>query len=810
MDRIIISFRQGISICNCTRAIEQAYVYGRQQIPLEQLVKESPYVQALTPEQRQKAYDLGLAAGKKKADQRQTNIDTTYNQAKDLLKQTGREKSGAYSAELAESVDVESLDEGQRAAYELAQQIAPAVQCNIICYQGSKGWGFYDHNTDTIHINVNAKWSGCSMMAFTLGHELVHRAAAGSPKQYRAFAKFLLEQYNKQGSDIHAMIREQMYWAEQSGNKLTRDQAFEEVVADACQRMLLDTDAGKKLAQWGARSQQNKSFLQKVKTIIEDLLKKLRGYFKNVDNDSLAAREFARIDKNAKQILADMFVDMSIVAGEKLSTIKAAGKLDQLNKNTATEGGRSYKIVAPFTDTSGVKYDSAVLLDTAFFDGLSPRNWGAKLRDFVRFRAKAEPVILPVEDENGTIQELVFADQKDRVRKTGGADHSVISELSSGTDNISKLAVIHIDEIVEVSEADVPYYTSQDPTENHGWLDKNGWLHRNAYVINSKNGNIYKLTFDIAKAADGRHILFATKGKIERVGSAKVGSLQSRGPKQNSNSSKTVPQTDLDVKRKNLEKAYAIDKENRSNKTQIGEDLSSRELLLNTVEGMVANDTEYKKLQEYRQKIKELDSTEEHLERLNEQLKQLYFGEGGRDYEMINKLEAQRSEALTKLNRYDSQLINLENTKPIRDIVNRMKQAAYQKGFQKAKDYYKQKSDAREEKLKQHYQESRRNAVERHDKAQIRQQIRKDVERLASLLNKGNKQKNVKQELQAFAGAALRTAQGTFLPTEKTKHPHRGDHSGVGVSYRLLANTKRSSHIHTITLSCSYKTSWWR
>lgn len=807
------------------------------------------------------------------------------------------------------------------------------------------------------------------MMAFTLGHELAHRAKAGSPKQFKAFADFLMEQYGKQGASVNDMIIEQITAAERGGRQMTTEEAFEEVVADACQRMLLDTDAGRRLAEWGAQSSQNKDFLAKLKQIINDLIDRLRRYFKGVDPDSMAAKEFAKIDANAKQILADMFVDMSIDAGEKLSTIKAAGLSI---KNTAPEGGRQYKIIAPFTDNDGVQYDSAVLLDTAFFDGLSPRNWGTKLRDFVKYRAETEPFILPILDENGNIQQLEFAKGTDRVYKSGKSQHDVLDELSTSSDNISKLAVIHIDEIIDASEADIPYYTAQDPIVNHGWLDKNGWLHRTAYVINAKNGGIYKLVVDVAKADDGRHIMYATKGKINRVGTVQVNSLKPRGSGHNSNSNGRIAQTDPEVKRKDLEYQYAVSRgdletaqkmvldkgaeagfdqqmfhetdaenihifdisrgdhggtdyqtpygiftksssrniglgskqmtllvkahntlrvENREDvvnkipgfakyydqiqaidqkydaisnrledeeldalweweqehpeadmdvvfpssyiiegkpadiddpkyleahekymknraeweaaygavakeaksyitnylrshnydsmyfvvdggsrgrqtdslivldenqvksaepvtyddkgnviplserfnptkkdiryKTPVAEDLSPRELLLNTVEGMVANDTEYKKLQEYRQKIQELNATEEHLERLNAQLKELYFAKGGRDYEMINKLEAQRREAVDKLNKQDAKLINLENTKPIRDIVNRMKQAAYDRGFQKAKDHYKQKADAREEKLKQHYQESRRNAVER----------------LASLLNKGNKQK---------------------------------------------------------------------
>ena len=733
----------------------QAFFYGRHQIPLAQLEAESPYAQALTAQQLEEAYALGRMAGERQGETSQGHIDATYNQARNVLKQTGREKTGEYSAELADGIDLQSLDEGQRAAYELAQQIAPAVKCNIICYQGAKGWGFYDHNTDTIHINVNAKWNKKSMMAFTLGHELVHRAKAGSPAQFRSFAKFLMEQYHKQGSDINKMIREQMYWAEQSGNKLTRDQAFEEVVADACQRMLLDTDAGKKLAQWGAQSQQNKSFLQKVKTIIEDLLKKLRSYFKNVDNDSLAAREFARIDKNAKQILADMFVDMSIDAGEKLSTIKAAGMLDQLNKNTAQQGGvknkntalYSYESIISKPDMYITSIDDAIPMNRADIVVKAKQN-AARIG---KFDPKTQSVSVHVDDIG-----------VDVVIGTAGLKHGLdrrnaingLVTLKAG--EILKNS-IRINELVpKKAEADASYVLIGVARDSNGEL---------LIVRSLVNRFSHELT-----TMDVLYAINAKKGN--RLRSVRPGF---QGPDTDS----TISIADVldyvneyfpDILPEDVLKYYGYDSRPDGDlgadalyKTQIGEDLSPREMLLNTVEGMVANDTEYKKLQEYRRKIQELNATEEHLQRLNEQLKQLYFAEGGRDYEMINKLETQRAEALTKLNRYDSQLINLENTKPIRDIMERMKQAAYQKGFQKAKDYYRQKSDAREESLKQHYQESRRNAVERHDKAQIRQQIRKDVERLASLLNKGNKQKNVKQELQAFAGAALRTAQGTFL-----------------------------------------------
>ena len=224
-------------------------------------------------------------------------------------------------------------------------------------------------------------------------------------------------------------------------------------------------------------------------------------------------------------------------------------------KNPTADGGVRYSITEPFVDNNGAQFDSAVLLDTEFFDGLNPRNWGGKLRDFVEMRAETDPFVLPVVDENGNVQQLQFANTQDRVTKNGQSNHKVLDKLSSGSDNISKLAVIHIDEIVDVSDADVPYYTTDN---SHQWLDQNGWLHRTANVINTKNGNIYSLTFDIAKAKDGRHILYATNGNIKRVGNVQVNSLTVRGSGQNSNSANNVAQSDPTVKRKDLEYQYAV------------------------------------------------------------------------------------------------------------------------------------------------------------------------------------------------------------------------------------------------------------
>ena len=139
------------------------------------------------------------------------------------------------------------------------------------------------------------------------------------------------------------MIAEQKQAAKDHRLELTDEQTFYEVVADACQRMLLDTNAGQRLAEFGVQSKQNQSIVQDVIQWIRDILEKLRNIFADVDPDSLAAQEFAKFDASVKQILADMYVDMTIDAGENLAVIKKAfGSNTQVskkeNKLDATEG----------------------------------------------------------------------------------------------------------------------------------------------------------------------------------------------------------------------------------------------------------------------------------------------------------------------------------------------------------------------------------------------------------------------------------------------------------------------------------------
>ena len=266
------------------------------------------------------------------------------------------------------------------------------------------------------------------------------------------------------------------------------------------------------------------------------------------------AKALATIKPSIKQRILSFFKDASSYKNEGLSSAakkyykeyqKLYASFSARNKGANAyegkgEGTKRYSIVLPFVDNNGIKYDNAVLLDSHDFDNISPRDWWKVLKKHVDDRSDRSPLIMPIFDELGKIQFLQFAKKTDRISKNGGSKHQALTELYATSDNISKLSVIHIDEIIELSEENNPYYTNNN---EHGKFDKNGWLHRNAYVINAKNGNIYNITIDIAKTDDGRTVLYATKGKIKKVGQAKVNSLKIRGSTPHSNSNVIIPQS---------------------------------------------------------------------------------------------------------------------------------------------------------------------------------------------------------------------------------------------------------------------------
>ena len=318
--------------------LNQSYWYGFEGISMdEKTLPVNSLVRSVTAEQRDFAYELGKKAGEKAAKTQAAGMKAAYEAAVEKL--GGKEAAAAVAEKnegkvvLEDNIREESMTEKQRASYQMAGIVAKAVSTTIHVYHGMKEYGKYDPATGEIWLNINGHFKGSSMMAFTLAHELVHMAKQWSAADFKEFADYMLKQYGKKGVSVEMLIQEQMSNAKSNGYTLNEHEAYEEVIADACMRMLLDTDALQKMAGY---KEKNPGKWQKIVDAIRDFITKIRQLFMGADPDSAEAALYKGFDAEAKEFLANKFVDMVMNAGEHMSTIRNAfgkGTVVEVNEN---------------------------------------------------------------------------------------------------------------------------------------------------------------------------------------------------------------------------------------------------------------------------------------------------------------------------------------------------------------------------------------------------------------------------------------------------------------------------------------------
>jgi hypothetical protein len=186
--------------------------------------------------------------------------------------------------------------------------------------------------------------------------------------------------------------------------------------------------------------------------------------------------------------------------------------------------------------------------------------------------------------------------------------------------------------------------------------------------------------------------------------------------------------------------------------------VSTRNLLANSLESAAQNDIERNKLKEYKSKIDLIEAEEAKLTELRAEIKELSFAKGPRDTAKIRKLQDSATIAANRINTYDRQLLTLEASKPLQNVLQREKEMARKRQQQKDAENlraYKEKAAATQRELMTRYQESRKSAVEGRHKTEMRHKIKSVVSELNNLLLHGSKERNVKLGLQPAVASAL-------------------------------------------------------
>lgn len=316
---------------------------------------------ALSETDQQFALKLGRAMSKSSATNADTAIKTAMSEAEAQMKANGKtatQKQGKVRFEEGAA----AVRKDQRIAARVGEIVARATGRDVVFYDSTKlgkddlGYnsnGYFNPKDGSIHLDLrNAKGEKQTIL-FTLSHELVHFAKSFDPVAFKEFSDFLVAEYGKHGVDVEQLVRDKM------GELKTTDYdyAFEEVIADACERFLVDSNAIEKLNALGE------------KTWVDKIINKIMEFIKNVRD--AYAQFTGRIESQKASEMTDVLDELyakfeSMVVGaaqtsQQMATLNIKPDFQAMQENASmsaiqgTQDGAATRTVYTATVAKNVK-----------------------------------------------------------------------------------------------------------------------------------------------------------------------------------------------------------------------------------------------------------------------------------------------------------------------------------------------------------------------------------------------------------------------------------------------------------------------
>ncbi len=497
------------------RGITQAYTYGFYGIDKSEMFSKYSLADKLTEAQRNLAYNLG---------KKYRPTKDLADKAKAHLKKAPAEKGVYYRDKDGKATDIETylkesganLKDVQKTAIEVMQKMSEMMGVRFNVYEtwvedgkhyyldengevveGNPN-GFYDTATGEIYIDLNAGNDYEGTMLFTVAHELTHFMRQWSPEHFAKIAKIVFQHGGMKGS-VSKLVALKQAKAKAKGKHLSYDTAMEEVVADGMETILKD---GKVVEFMADVKQKDHAAWEKIKGWFKNLakfLQKMVDAYKGQSAQTIEGAKVAEFSEDLLNQIKQIWGEGAVTAGENY---KAA----EVKEDNTENGGVKHQIRGDIVDVTGKEYDSVVELEYKVFNRVK-RSGGAYI-DFIRNNLIKKKIT--VLDGNGGLEVIEFAGPKERVWKDGANnDHAVIGELLSAKNDIKKLVILNAVETASISRV-----SGSNTKHSHQWLDENGWQERTSYVMTEK-GIIYPVILKIARARDGRNILYDVHVNIE-------------------------------------------------------------------------------------------------------------------------------------------------------------------------------------------------------------------------------------------------------------------------------------------------------
>ena len=332
------NYQNGQDVERYASAYEVAYSYGRARVKNYAVLENSGAASYLTPEQRKFAYETGLAAARRESDAKSAAAKSGEILAGSVTLEGGKLGNVTLAA-----VNTAGLTRKQTASIDVARKVAEATGVNVVFFESQTGEdGKYlgmngAYRDGTIYLDVNAGKNnvdtGETAILKTMSHELTHFIQQNSG-QYEALKEFVANHVLESGDSIERLARQKL--DNDSTGELTMDGAMDEVVADACEMMLRNTEAVQRLAN------ENRSLAEKIRDWIGDFVKKLRAAFKGDHATHDEARAMLDRMVELQKLWDDALVDAAKVKAAKENTAGDGSVQEQArqayeNKNLAED-----------------------------------------------------------------------------------------------------------------------------------------------------------------------------------------------------------------------------------------------------------------------------------------------------------------------------------------------------------------------------------------------------------------------------------------------------------------------------------------
>lgn len=361
------NYQNGQDVERYASAYEVAYSYGRAGVKNYAVLENSGAASYLTPEQRKFAYETGLAAARRESDAKSAAAKSSEIQAGSVTLEGGKLGNVTLAA-----VNTAGLTHKQTASIDVARKVAEATGVNVVFFESrSDESGRYigmngAYRDGTIYLDVNAGKNnvdtGETAILKTMSHELTHFIQRNSG-QYEALKEFVANHVLESGDSIERLARQKL--DNDSTGELTMDGAMDEVVADACEMMLRNTEAVQRLAN------ENRSLAEKIRDWIGDFVKKLRAAFKGDRATHDEARAMLDRMVELQKLWDDALVDAATVKAAKENTAGMGGVQEQASKT-------QYQIKYPRFTEKDIERNSVTLQSMSPVEHLTGDELGAR------------------------------------------------------------------------------------------------------------------------------------------------------------------------------------------------------------------------------------------------------------------------------------------------------------------------------------------------------------------------------------------------------------------------------------------------